>query len=558
MANQNKELQLSEENFDFDELEKALEQELDAKTLDLELATKDKEKIGNPESLAETVGNVVWEQFINQIGIGAGEEFIKQNKGLELDLSYDAHIQTAENFAKGKIAEHNFISKEQLNNNLNRYQNMPHSKFRKNFVDPKMDSTLQRVGKLKDQGIKTVTDIYTGRQIPTETKLEDGRHNPKAAQREHVKSSAELYENTSLQMAYSDKELASVINNPENLQGYTTAERNNRKSDKSSAEMEDRDKNKHWEKANERAEEYISKKEKEGEIRLIKEGCKTWVKEGAKAIFFGLLASLLKNILTKLVILFKSGKRKFKEFILGIKDAVYEFFYNLRHNFKETLKTSSETFITTITTAISDKIKKFWMFLKQGFKSLKEAFDYIVAPENKNKPFDILVLEVGKILVAGLSVAGAIALNELIENALLTVPFFALQIPLLGTLASIISVFLSAVVSGIIGALAIRLIDKLIAGRQKELADQRVIEAGNQVLAIQSAQIEVAKQRVADTREKARTAINARHAEAGEFMKKTITDIHNRDAEIFNNEQDRQTTEEIEDNLRLLDELSNQ
>lgn len=557
MANQNKELQLSEENFDFDELEKALEQELDAKTLDLELAIKDREKIGDPKSLAETVGNVVWEQFINQIGIGAGEEFIKQNKGLELDLSYDAHIQTAENFAKGKIAEHNFISKEQLNNNLNRYQNMPHSKFRKNFVDPKMDLTLQRVGKLKDQGIKTVTDIYTGRQIPTETKLEDGRHNPKAAQREHVKSSAELYENTSLQMAYSDKELASVINNPENLQGYTTAERNNRKSDKSSAEMEDRDKNKHWEKANERAEEYISKKEKEGEIRLIKEGCKTWVKEGAKAIFFGLLASLLKNILTKLVVLFKSGKRKFKEFIFGIKDAVCEFFYNLRHNFKETLKTSSETFITTITTAISDKIKKFWMFLKQGFKSLKEAFDYIMAPENKNKPFDILVLEVGKILVAGLSVAGAIALNELIENALLTVPFFALQIPLLGTLASIISVFLSAVVSGIIGALAMRLIDKLIAGRQKELADQRVIEAGNQVLAIQSAQIEVAKQRTAYAKEKARTTINNRHAEAAEFMKETITDVKNIGEQIAGNKQERQKSNEVENDLQAIYDLLN-
>lgn len=107
MANQNKELQLSEENFDFDELEKALEQELDAKTLDLELATKDREKIGNPESLAETVGNVVWEQFINQIGRGAGEEFIKQNKGLELDLSNDAHIQTTEKFAKGIFPSHN-------------------------------------------------------------------------------------------------------------------------------------------------------------------------------------------------------------------------------------------------------------------------------------------------------------------------------------------------------------------------------------------------------------------------------------------------------------------
>lgn len=555
MANQNE--QLDEEALDFDALEKALEQEFDEKNLDLELAIKDREKIGDPKSLAETVGNVVWEQFINQIGIGAGEEFIKQNKGLELDLSYDAHIQTAENFAKGKIAEHNFISKEQLNNNLNRYQNMPHSKFRKNFVDPKMDSTLQRVGKLKDQGIKTVTDIYTGRQIPTETKLEDGRHNPKAAQREHVKSSAELYENTSLQMAYSDKELASVINNPENLQGYTTAERNNRKSDKSSAEMEDRDKNKHWEKANERAEEYISKKEKEGEIRLIKEGCKTWVKEGAKAIFFGLLASLLKNILTKLVVLFKSGKRKFKEFIFGIKDAVCEFFYNLRHNFKETLKTSSETFITTITTAISDKIKKFWMFLKQGFKSLKEAFDYIVAPENKNKSFDILVLEVGKILVAGLSVAGAIALNELIENALLTVPFFALQIPLIGTLASIISVFLSAVVSGIIGALAMRLIDKLIAGRQKELANKRIIEAGNEVRAIQSKQLAFEQQRVAYTKEKVRTSINARHAEAAEFMKETITDVNDIGEQISRNKQKRQTSNEVENDLQAIHDLLN-
>lgn len=555
MANQNE--QLNEEALDFDALEKALEQEFDEKNLDLELAIKDREKIGDPKSLAETVGNVVLEQFINQIGIGAGEEFIKQNKGLELDLSYDAHIQTAENFAKGKIAEHNFISKEQLNNNLNRYQNMPHSKFRKNFVDPKMDSTLQRVGKLKDQGIKTVTDIYTGRQIPTETKLEDGRHNPKAAQREHVKSSAELYENTSLQMAYSDKELASVINNPENLQGYTTAERNNRKSDKSSAEMEDRDKNKHWEKANERAEEYISKKEKEGEIRLIKEGCKTWVKEGAKAIFFGLLASLLKNILTKLVVLFKSGKRKFKEFIFGIKDAVCEFFYNLRHNFKETLKTSSETFITTITTAISDKIKKFWMFLKQGFKSLKEAFDYIMAPENKNKSFDILVLEVGKILVAGLSVAGAIALNELIENALLTVPFFALQIPLIGTLASIISVFLSAVVSGIIGALAMRLIDKLIAGRQKELANKRIIEAGNEVRAIQSKQLAFEQQRVAYTKEKVRTSINARHDEAAEFMKETITDVNDIGEQISRNKQERQTSNEVENDLQAIHDLLN-
>lgn len=558
MANQNKELQLSEENFDFDELEKALEQELDVKTLDLELATKDREKIGNPESLAETVGNVVWEQFINQIGRGAGEEFIKQNKGLELDLSNDAHIQTTEKFAKGIFPSHNKEIYEK------RYKD-----WQANFQEDENHNIKMHSTRM---GIEEAT-LAKGARKPFDKDRPKGSIERKT-QMDHTVSAAEIIRDPAANAHLTREEQIAFANSEANLNEMPSSW-NQSKGDKSMTDWLDNPNSKGQkptetldglsdEKAQELREkntvartEYDRVKAK-GEMRSVIDGRISQIKEGAKAVLFGLLASLLKNIMVKLLIWFKTGKRKLKEFLISIKNAIKEFFYNLRHNFKETLKTSSETFITTITTAISDKIKKFWMFLKQGFKSLKEAFDYIVAPENKNKPFDILVLEVGKILVAGLSVAGAIALNELIENTLLTVPFFALQIPLLGTLASIISVFLSAVVSGIIGALAIRLIDKLIAGRQKELADQRVIEAGNQVLAIQSAQIEVAKQRVADTREKARTAINARHAEAGEFMKKTITDINNRDAEIFNNEQDRQTTEEIEDNLRLLDELSNQ
>ena len=104
MANQNEELLLTEADFDFDALEQSLEQEFNEKNLDLELAVQDREKIGNPQCLVETVGNVVWEQFINQVGVVAGEDFIKENRGLTLDLSNDAHIQTAENFAKGKEA----------------------------------------------------------------------------------------------------------------------------------------------------------------------------------------------------------------------------------------------------------------------------------------------------------------------------------------------------------------------------------------------------------------------------------------------------------------------
>ena len=95
--------------FNLDELENSLDADLENSLADLELLKEDREKIGNPDSLSETVMNVVWEQFVNQIGAVAGEEFIRENRGLTLDLRTSAHIQTTENFEKGKIASHNDI-----------------------------------------------------------------------------------------------------------------------------------------------------------------------------------------------------------------------------------------------------------------------------------------------------------------------------------------------------------------------------------------------------------------------------------------------------------------
>lgn len=557
MANQNKELQLSEENFDFDELEKALEQELDAKTLDLELATKDREKIGNPESLAETVGNVVWKQFINQIGRGAGEEFIKQNKGLELDLSNDAHIQTTEKFAKGIFPSHNKEIYEK------RYKD-----WQANFQEDENHNIKMHSTRM---GIEEAT-LAKGARKPFDKDRPKGSIERKT-QMDHTVSAAEIIRDPAANAHLTREEQIAFANSEANLNEMPSSW-NQSKGDKSMTDWLDNPNSKGQkptetldglsdEKAQELREkntvartEYDRVKAK-GEMRSVIDGRISQIKEGAKAVLFGLLASLLKNIMVKLLIWFKTGKRKLKEFLISIKNAIKEFFYNLRHNFKETLKTSSETFITTIVTEVSDKIKKFWLFLKQGFKSLKEAVDYIMAPENKNKPFDILVLEVGKILVAGLSVAGAIALNEVIENALLSVPFFALQIPLLGTVASIISTFFSAIVMGIIGALAIRLIDKFIANKQKELANKKIIEAGNHVLNVQSKQIELAKQRTAYAKEKARTTINNRHTKAAEFMKETITDVKNIGEQIAGNKRERQTNTTVEDDLQAIYNLLN-
>ena len=95
------------ESFDFDELEEKLQSQLEEELTDMKFLADEKEKIGSPYNLGNVIMDVVWEQFINQVAVIAGEDFIKENRGLHLDLRKEAHIQTTENFAEGKIATHN-------------------------------------------------------------------------------------------------------------------------------------------------------------------------------------------------------------------------------------------------------------------------------------------------------------------------------------------------------------------------------------------------------------------------------------------------------------------
>jgi hypothetical protein len=553
-------IEFDAEDMDFAQLESQLEAEIDSQMEDLKVLEEEHDKIGNPATIGETVKNVVWEQFINQVGVIAGEDFIRENRGLTLDLRDSAHIQTKENFADGKIATHNYISKDKLEHNYDRYKNKPHGEFRREFVNPGMNASLPRAGKLEEQGIDTVTDIYTGRQISTQKKLEDGSNNPLAAQREHVKASAELYKDPSLQMANSDEELAGIINNPENLQGYTTAERNNRKSDNSAADMEERDKNKHWEKANERAEKYFTKKQKEGEERLKAEGRKTQREEafriGGKAlrsVIMGLLASLVKDIIQKLVAWFRSGKRSLSTFIDSVKLAIKSFLSNMKTH----LLNAGNTLITTIFTAIFGPvigmIKKAWIFLKQGYKSVKEAIEFFKNPANKNMPFSIKMMEVGKIIVTGATAGGAILLGETIEKGLMTIPVFAFQIPLLGSLASLLGMFFGALISGLIGALALNLIDKMIAKKQRSINQSQQISKKNDIINSQEQILVVmAAQAANDKKDTAQNVMN-RHQEANDVIEKSTSSVDENLNAVNDNEK---KSEEIQTrNTSALDEI---
>ena len=419
-----------------------------------------------------------------------------------------------------------------------------------------MNETLERAGSLYNKGIETVKDIYTGKKIPTKTKSENGKNNPQAAQREHVKSSSELYENKSLQMAYNDKELAAVINDRENLQGYTTAERNNRKSDRSAEEMHDKDRNKHWEKANKRAEEHIDKKEKEGEERLRREGRQTQKEEalqiGSKAlksVVLGLLADFLKVVIKKLVSWFRSAERKFSTFIDQFKEAWSEFWGNL----KSYLMNAGKVFASTIATAVFGPIvsvfTKLWTVLKTGWSSLLQAISYIRNPENRTKPFSVLMLEAGKIIVAGLSGIGALVLGEVIEKGLISMGL-VIQIPLLGSLASIIGLFVGAIVSGIVGALVLRWIDKLIANRLKSENGKQQIEKQNEILATQEKLISVVEAKVENTKENVAKSIIERHDLAAAIVQEKINSIKQNSISIANAKNDISTIR-VKNNMQI-------
>lgn len=562
------------DSFDFDELEKKLQEQLEEGLEGLEFLKEEKGMISNPEHLGRAIQDVIWDQFINQIAATAGEEFIVENRGLNLDWRDEAHIQTEENFTKGKIATHNYISREQLEQNYHRYRNRKelYSKFRHDYVNPGMDETLPRAGKLYKRGIYTVPDKYTGEQIPTQTRLENGKNNPKAAQRDHVKSVSELYkDHPVLQMGTTNEELAGIINHPKNM-GYTTAERNNRKSDLTADEMDEKDKTKHWQMANKESEEYVESEENKIRERLEREGRKTQkeekfriAKSAVKAAVMQLLAELVKEIIAKLVKWLKSAKRTVEALLDSLKEAIRSFVGKLETH----VINAGHTVGATIAAAIGDKVfntvKRACTILKQSWKSLKEAIDYLKSPENKGKPMGRLILETGKIVIAGLTGVGALFLSEAIEDSLMTIPILAVEIPLLGSLANIFGIFFGAVVAGIIGAIAINLIDKLIAKKQKGEIQEEMIKKGNIILGIQAKQRIVAETKLEDAKENAQSDISKRHHDAAEIMEESFANIMEdfvddfSDNDIIIDEEDIKTNkaiDEMSDDLdRLLDSL---
>ena len=77
------------DSFDFDEWEEKLQSQLEEELDDLEFLEDEKEKIGNPDSIAKVVLDEVWKQFGNQIGLDITNETLIQKYNREHHETYD-------------------------------------------------------------------------------------------------------------------------------------------------------------------------------------------------------------------------------------------------------------------------------------------------------------------------------------------------------------------------------------------------------------------------------------------------------------------------------------
>lgn len=546
-------IEFDAEDMDFAQLESQLEAELDSQMEDLKVLEEEHDKIGNPATIGETVKNVVWEQFINQVGVIAGEDFIRENRGLTLDLRDSAHIQTTENFEKGKIATHNDKIDYQK-----RYDDWQANFQRNEDGSVKMERariTGEQQAKLKNgarqylNGPSGSASMHNDHTISAAEIIRDPEANAHLSREEqHDFATGSInYKplDSSANESKGDARMDDWLNHERN--GQRPAERFNINED----ELKKRD-------AEARAE--YERIKKEGEKRSIETGKKSQREEafriGGKAlrsVIMGLLASLVKDIIQKLVAWFRSGKRSISTFIDSVKLAIKSFLSNMKTH----LLNAGNTLITTIFTAIFGPvigmIKKAWIFLKQGYKSVKEAIEFFKNPANKNMPFSIKMMEVGKIIVTGATAGGAILLGETIEKGLMTIPVFAFQIPLLGSLASLLGMFFGALISGLIGALALNLIDKMIAKKQRSINQSQQINKKNDIINSQEQILVVtAAQAANDKKDTAQNVMN-RHQEANDIIEKSTSSVDENLNAVNDNEK---KSEEIQTrNTSALDEI---
>lgn len=540
----------------------------------------DFEKIGSTEALGESIRKAVWEQFMLQLGV---------EQGLEAKSSNDGRDFSQETMDKARDGSGDIVDRFVIDRKVKKHNTSYEDDRRETDRDPKFVDYKLEVNKQRLENDSKIYDEYTGKEISGSTKhnvdhvipvkiihddnarklagietkdLANQRENF-AVTNENLNKSKKAQSN--LEYVAKHKQRQETLK--QNLEQKIINIQNSNKPESEKKHLIEKVKKVYSNKydANEKlmiekhvvADKKINNdikevidKSTEGKILKLKEQTKTATKAGLRAVLLSMLADFLKTIIRKLVNWLAKGEKTFKTFLGQFKNAWNEFW----RDFKNKLKNAGTTLISTIASAIFGPIvsifTKAWTLLKEGWKSLKGAIAYFRDSANKDKPLGIKILQVSKIIIGGLSGVGSILLGELIEKNLLAIGL-VIQIPLLGSLASILGMFLGAVVSGILGAVILKKIDEKIAQKLKTESVKQQIDKGNEIIHKQNVLINITQERVEQTKNKVASSIIQRHQEAHKIMNHLHSRITDNVVEMERNKN------AIKNNNATIKEISN-
>ena len=534
METKNETLEITNNELEYDnliDLKSTLQVELKDILDELSSIEEDREKLQNNQYLEEAIQDIIWDQVQNQLAVQIGEEFIKDNNGQKLDLRKDAHIQTTENFEKGKFASHN----REFN-----YQER-YDKWQDNFVRDNLGN------------IQTHT-TRSGRIVNTLTKearrpFDKGRptgSKEKGTQMDHTVSAGEIIRDAKTNAFMTKEEQIAFANSKANLYEIRS-EINQAKGDQSTTELLDNPNSKGQyarevhnisskeerqlrEKNNEARAKYDQVRD-EAEKRAIQSGKKSRRKEALKvtgkalkAAVLQLLTEFLREIVKKFISWLGEREKNFGNFIAKVKEAITNFISNLSHHVLGVGQSMVTMLATSIIGPVVGTFMQVWTFIQQGWRSLTDAIDYLKNPENKNKSTSVKMLEIGKIIVAGVTAAGAIVLSSAIGATLLSIfPPLGVEIPLLGSLSGLIGTFMGATVAGIAGAFVLKLIDQMIVDKQIDELTNKKIDKYNDKLIVQDQMNAVGMALVRVDKMESLSQMEDRHHQAAEIMRDELS-----------------------------------
>lgn len=504
-------------DFDFDEKEHELEEELEKVFSDLELLKEDKEKIGNPDALGKVVLDEVWKQFGNQIGLDMTAETLIQKYDREHPETYEEVGKKVMQDERYKEANKEMKQQQQAGNLHDEYTGKTISQSDK----ANLDHTVSRKELFENQRRKQGN-------IATED-LANKKENLNAT-------------NESLNKSKGKKSVQEMVETREAREAELRKqnERANQKIDESN--MSETEKRLAKEKNNKRLQDKLDAddelmKQKDAQARkainkdiakgVVKETGKKAGKDALKAMAVQALFDLLKEVMNGMIRFMKAKAKSFKVFLEEMKQAIKNFVSKLSSFLRTGVTTTIGTIVSEIFGPVVSLFTKLASLIKQGFRSLGDAVAYLTNKENREKSFSIKVAEVGKIIVAGLTAMGAIFGGELIEKALI-VAFPVLEtikIPLLGSLANMMGLFFASMISGVVGAIILNLIDKAIAKQQKADNVYAQIEKGNDILNKQSELINLKERKLDRTKATTQESMRERNRQAKEILRQTAGEM---------------------------------